>query len=134
MILIRILMLIIIKNVTQQISWNNNSNYYKKNDIFLYLYLTHGDSTFSCEFFFSFFTWIWITQVWIEILVEDFRGLFAKVSSFTPVIKSNLFPLCTNYFSYVKIKKINYYLLIFTRWILALHRGIDSSKSSQPHR
>lgn len=49
------------------------------------LYLWHCDTTFLCQFLFGFLTRIGVTQVRVEILVQDFRSLFAEVTSFSPL-------------------------------------------------
>lgn len=44
--------------------------------------LINGYSTIPSKFLLSLFTRIRITQMWIEILVQDFGGLFAEIPSF----------------------------------------------------
>ena len=46
--------------------------------------LWHSNSTFSSKFLFGFLWRIWIAQVWVEILIQNFSGLFAEISSFPP--------------------------------------------------
>ena len=44
-------------------------------------YLWNSDSTFSCQLFLGFFTWVRIWEVRVEILIKNFTWLFTKVTA-----------------------------------------------------
>ncbi|KRZ16923.1 hypothetical protein T11_9792 [Trichinella zimbabwensis] len=50
-------------------------------------YLRYGDAAFSGQLFFCFFAWIRIAQVRVEIFIQHFCRLFAKVTSLPSVNK-----------------------------------------------
>ena len=53
----------------------------------VWVYLRHCDSTFSCKLLLGFLRGVWIGQVWVEVLVQDLRRLFAEVSSLSSSVK-----------------------------------------------
>lgn len=50
-------------------------------------YLGDSDRAFLGQFLLGLLTGIWITEVGVEVLVQDLGGLFVEVSSFSPAKK-----------------------------------------------
>lgn len=49
--------------------------------------MAYRDATFASQILFSFFRWIWIAQMAVEIFVQNFGGLFAEVTAFSPSVQ-----------------------------------------------
>lgn len=105
-------------------------------------YLAHGNSTFPRELFLGLLARIGITQMRVEVFVQNFGRLLAEISSLTSAMIISLYRVkqCLSFKSFL-IKRMlenndisnikwDIYLLSVRTW----HLRIDSSESSRPRK